>query len=296
MSFKLLVVGDLHGNMPKVYYNGFDALIAPGDFCANIREPYGKKTIRDYMFEAVRRNMENPGSKEMWYDIAGRRKARKLVRKSLEAGRKILKFLNSFGAPVYIVPGNWDWVPDKRKDAWAFMKKDHYGSLLKGLDNIVDVCNRRVDMGDYQIIGHGITSGPEYPQYKEDIKLFKPNELKKMKTKYERRKKRLSSLFEKATKPVIFLTHNVPFNTPIDKIMNKASPRYGYHFGSLIARELIDKHQPLISIGGHMHEHFRKCRLGKTTAVNAGYGSYVNVWMELTGNRIRKLEFHKGKA
>ena len=46
-------------------------------------------------------------------------------------------------------------------------------------------------------------------------------------------------LFEKAKKPVIFLSHNVPFNTPIDQIVNKESPRNGDHFGSLIAMQLL---------------------------------------------------------
>ena len=95
---------------------------------------------------------------------------------------------------------------------------------------------------------------------------------------------------------VRFLTHNVPFNTPIDEITDKNSPRVGYHFGSLLARELIEKHQPLVCIGGHMHEHFTSCRIGKTTAINAGFGSFVNVLLELQSNTIQKLEFHQKKS
>jgi len=91
------------------------------------------------------------------------------------------------------------------------------------------------------------------------------------------------------------MSHNVPYNTPIDKINNPESPRDGQHFGSLIAREMIDEFQPLVCIGGHMHEHFTSCMLKKTTCVNAGFGSEVNVWMELIGNKIEKLDFHKGK-
>jgi len=109
--------------------------------------------------------------------------------------------------------------------------------------------------------------------------------------------KKYDKLFRSAInrkKPIIFLSHNVPFNTPLDKIINKDSPRHGYHYGSLIAREMIEKYQPLVCIGGHMHEHFGKCKIGKTICINAGFGSYVNVWLELSGNKIKKLEFHQG--
>ena len=145
------------------------------------------------------------------------------------------------------------------------------------------------------MIGHGISSGPEYPQYKEELEKLKPKELTKIKKDYERESRKVSSLFEKTSKPTILLSHNVPFNTPIDKITSKESPRYGYHYGSLIAREMIEDYQPLVCIGGHMHDSFGKCKLGKTVCINAGFGSYVNILMELKDNKIAKLEFYEGK-
>lgn len=283
---KVLVVGDLHGNRPNIYFDGFDAIIAPGDFCSD--------APRKYVILALRKRLENSNSKTRWYDIVGKREARKMIKKSLSDGREILEQLNSFGVPVYIVPGNWDWTKINDPD-WDFLKQDHYKTLIKGLSNIVDVHHKIVDIGDYQIIGHGISSGPEYPQYKEDLERLKPKELAKRKREYERDSKKITSLFEKASKPVIFLSHNVPFNTTIDEITNKDSPRYGYHYGSLIAREMIDKYHPLVCIGGHIHEHFTKCKVGKTIAINAGFGPYVNIWLELSGNKIKKLKFYQGK-
>ena len=44
-----------------------------------------------------------------------------------------------------------------------------------------------------------------------------------------------------------------------------------------------------------MHEHFAKQKLGKTICMNTGFGSYVNILMELKGNKIRKLEFYQGR-
>ncbi len=287
MTMKFLIIGDLHGKMPNFYYKNFDAIIAPGDFCST-------DAMKKYMFQALKKNMQNPNSRVEWYDIIGKRKAKQLIKKSLSDGRKILEKLNSLNIPVYTVPGNADWAEEDLYP-WDYLRQNHFKKLTKGLTNIIDVHQRIIDIGEYQIIGYGISWGPEYPQYEEDLKKFKPEKLKKRKKTYEKRMKKLTSLFEKATKPVIFISHNVPFNTKIDKIINKDSPRNGYHNGSIITRELIEKYQPVVCIGGHIHEHFAKCKIKKTTAINAGYGPNVNVWLELSKEKIKKIEFHKEK-
>jgi Icc-related predicted phosphoesterase len=286
MANKFLIVGDLHGHKPKIHYEGYDAIIAPGDFCSD--------ESKKYNFEALRIRMKDTKSRTQWYDVVGRDKAKEIVDLSIKNGRKILEFLNSLGKPVFIVPGNWDWTVDKNSD-WDYLKQDHFKRLIDGLKNIVNVYHKRVEFEGYEIIGHGISSGPEFPQYKEDKERLKPEELDEIKKDYERDSSKVSTLFEEATKPVIFLSHNVPFNTPIDEITNKESPRCGYHYGSLIAREMIDKYHPLVCIGGHMHEHFTKCMVGDTTAINAGFGSEVNVLLELDDGKIEKLEFHQGQ-
>ena len=119
-------------------------------------------------------------------------------------------------------------------------------------------------------------------------------EISKQKNNYKKKFRKVSSLFiksKKKNKPVIFISHNVPFNTPIDKITDKNSPRYGYHFGSVVARNAIDKFQPLVCIGGHMHEHFRECKIKNTVAINAGFGSKVNTLLEIEGKKIKSLKF-----
>ncbi len=87
-------------------------------------------------------------------------------------------------------------------------------------------------------------------------------------------------MFIKATKPVIFLTRNVPFNIRIDKIVNPDSPCNGYHFGSLIAHELIEKHHS-------------KVKVGQTVCVNAVFGSNVNNMINLGGSKVR-VSFYGG--
>ena len=117
-------------------------------------------------------------------------------------------------------------------------------------------------------------------------------ELEKAKAGYDKLTRNVSRLFDRARKPVIFMSHNVPYNTSLDMITNKESPRYGYHYGSVLARDMIEQYQPLVCIGGHMHEHFNKEMLGKTTVINAGFGSQVNTLLILENGRIKSLKFH----
>ena len=282
---KLLVVGDLHGNKPNIHLKDFDAIIAPGDFCSD--------ESRKHIFESLRKQRDNPDFKAEWWDMIGRKKAKQMLEKSLRDGRKILEFLNSFGKPVFLVPGNWDQTGMNEYE-WQRVKQDNWPRLIKGLRNLRDVHFKKRSFGGFDIIGYGIVSGPEIPQYKEDKKGLTKSELRKQKNDYETKKKRLLKLFQRAKNPAIFIPHNVPFNTRLDKITNKESPKYGFHYGSVIARELIERYQPLLCIGGHMHEHFGKCKIGKTICINAGFGSKVNTLIDLDEERreIISIKFY----
>ena len=158
---KFVIFGDLHGNIPKIYFKNFDAIIAPGDFCSD--------ATRVYMFEALKNRLKDPDYKGSWYDLIGRKRAKKEVKKSLKDGRVVLEKVNSYNVPAYIVPGNWDWTKESKAD-FSYLRKDHYKDLIKGLNNINDCYYRLIKQKNFQIIGSGGTSGPEYPQYKEDKK------------------------------------------------------------------------------------------------------------------------------
>lgn len=278
---RFLIIGDLHGNKPRIYTKDFDAIIAPGDFCSD--------NLRKYMFKALKKEIETK-EEYWWYNLMSKTKAKKEVIKSLKDGRKILKFLNSFNVPVFALPGNWDWTG--RGENWAYLHKNYWKSyLIKNLKNIRNCHKNKFKFKDLTIIGHGISSSPEYPQ-KETIKRYTKKELANKKKKYNKLLNQMSKKFKKDEK-IIFLSHNVPYNTKLDKIINKSSPMNGKHMGSLLARQLIQKHKPLISIGGHMHEHFGKDKIKNTTTINAGFGSYVNTILEIKDNKITKLKFIK---
>ena len=289
---KFLVVGDLHGNKPNIYFEDFDAIIAPGDFC-----PWSDELRKIYNI-SYKEFLEDPYNYREWWEIAGKRKAREIIEESLKKGREILEFLDSFEKPVYIIPGNCDWTGDKYSD-WNYIKQNFFKDyLVEGLDNVINCDEKIVNLEGYKIIGYGNCNGPELFRYRDYDKIFKKKDIERNGKYYLKLLEKYDKLFQRAInrrKPIIFLSHNVPFNTPLDKIKDKKSPRYGYHYGSLIVRKMIDKYQPLVCIGGHIHENFGKCKIGETTCINAGFGSYVNVWLELSENKIKKLKFYKRK-
>ncbi|HIH23408.1 TPA: hypothetical protein HA251_00065 [Candidatus Woesearchaeota archaeon] len=285
---KFLVIGDLHGAMPCIPSEKFDAIIAPGDFCSD--------EAKGFMFQALKERLADPKKDTQWYDIAGRKNARAIIKRSLADGRRVLEFLNSQGVPVYVVPGNWDWTGKEfgpEVKGWPFAEQDHYATLIRGLDDVVDSYHKAVSIGGLTIIGHGIIPGPEFPQYTEDVARYSPAGLKRRKKWYDAERKKVAALFKKAKRPVVFITHNVPYNTPLDKINNPASPRNGQHFGSVIAREMVDSYSPLLCIGGHMHEYFGYCKLGRTTCVNAGFGGAVYTIIETNGSAIQRMDFYR---
>ena len=43
----------------------------------------------------------------------------------------------------------------------------------------------------------------------------------------------------------------------------------------------------------HAHEHFKAEKIGKTLCVNAGFGTHVNVVMDVKGKKVAALNFLK---
>ncbi len=278
---KILIIGDLHGQIPVIPFCKFDAIIAPGDFCSD--------APKKFMFQALQEHLNNKKSKTTWYDLAGKH-AVTMVEKSLADGRAVLEHLNTIDTPVYVVPGNWDWTgKDKNRDPPGLKMPGKH--LFKGLSNVINVNHSIKTCGDYQLIGCGNTSGPEYPQLDSELKRYTTRELRDKKNTYEKHLEIVRKLFLKARKPIIYLSHNVPYNTALDQIINPASPRNGMHWGSVIGRKIIEEFQPIVAIGGHMHEHHTSCMLGKTTCINSGYGGNVSTVLEVKGTSV-KISFN----
>ena len=68
--------------------------------------------------------------------------------------------------------------------------------------------------------------------------------------------------------------------------------------GSTAVREAIERHQPLASLHGHIHESGGTARLGRTLAVNAGseYGEGVlrGVLVTVGGGKVLRYQATTG--
>jgi len=77
---------------------------------------------------------------------------------------------------------------------------------------------------------------------------------------------------ENKEKRVIFVSHNVPYNTKLDLVNSKDAHKKakGKHLGSKLVRRTIEKYKPFLYFGGHVHESSGLDKLGKTILVNPG--------------------------
>ena len=97
--------------------------------------------------------------------------------------------------------------------------------------------------------------------------------------------------------PLIFISHNIPYNTKLDIGKDKNSYAYKKHLGSYVARKFCEKYQPLLCVGGDVHEGKGKDKIGKTILINPGFGKDAQVLIELNQEKgkIKKIEFYKKK-
>jgi len=284
---KILILGDMHGIKPNIHYKGYDSVICSGDFAET-------GDLRPYFFKAVSLRQQN--KKTQWYEFLGKKKSKDFVMSAVKAGERLLYYLKTLGVPVFYVPGNNEFSGDVSSN-WSFLRKDNFKLAKTGMKGIYncDLCIRK--FGEYTIIGYGQSFGPEDPRFIDTFDGYSKKRQKEIARFNVNTRKKLDRLFQRALRmkrKIIFISHNVPFNTRLDTILHKDSPRYGMHYGSTLAKEMIEKYQPLICIGGHMHEHFNKDMLGKTVCINAGYGADANILLKLSKNKIKSIEFFGG--
>lgn len=271
----ILVVGDCHGKIPEIgsEAENADVILATGDICGDSDE------MRNAMFESI-------DSEKGWYDILGKEKSRKMVEKSLEEGDQVLEHLNSFGKPVFLVPGNWDWIGEEEE--WEFLTKNRFQQLIDKYENIQNINCGTVQDSNFTYIGYGPCSGPEIPQYEDD----KPTEeeMKELRQEYREKLRELQGLLGEAENPVIFLSHNVPNQTSLDEIQNPDSPADGRHYGSIIVRDLVEEFKPVLSVAGHIHEGKGTEEVEGVKCLNAGLHSHAMV--EIEGGEVKNLEIY----
>jgi len=236
---KILAIGDFHGKLNKkltktISNFDFDFVFCTGD----LADTTERRNIIFKNWEAV----QLIGFEE----FVGKKRYLKILKKEYETTKKVLRFLNSLNKKVFLVYGNCDLT--KKENAPSYIKPIEI--LSKKYKNIKLLVRKKIKIGNHTLIGH---SGYRKLVSRKDKEI--PKSLKK--------------LFAKE-KNVIFLTHDVPYNTKFDLVRNKSSPMHGKHVGEPIYKEIDLKFKPLLHVFGHMHENHGKAFLGKTLLLNPG--------------------------
>lgn len=278
---KILAVGDFHGTFPRKFEKlikkeKIDLVVSNGDYF-----PFHyRKLWFKHCFD---------GDKELW-EVIGKKKYRKLVLKDLNDGEMALKKLNKLGIPVYTVTGNVDYTrqkPDANdvnwKVKWKWDYQDFFTPIVKKYKNIRRFDYNYVRFGEFVFIGaYGGTS---------------PGKIRSK--AYKKHKKILDALFRKFKAEnkegkLIFVSHNVPFNTKLDKIGMKAHELVrGKHFGSKLIKNVIVKYQPILHVGGHIHESLGKDKVGRTVCVNPGAAHEGRAAIvDLSGKKVKVKFIH----
>jgi len=263
---KILALGDFHGKLPvqlikKIKSEKPDLIVSVGDYFPF----YYKKLFFKHSYGK---------DVELW-EVIGKKKLRELINKDLKKGEELIKKINNLPMPVISVIGNSDYARAhdcydienvKKGKTWKWEAQDFFSRIIRKYSNI-----KRFDYGFFKFknlifIGAYGHSFPGYVKSKS----------------YKKYKIKLDKLFEKFKKEnkkgrVIFVFHNMPYNCKLDKIRDKSAPEIvrGKHYGSKLIRRVIDKHQPVLGIGGHLHENQGKCNIfktgkRKTIVVNSG--------------------------
>lgn len=113
--------------------------------------------------------------------------------------------------------------------------------------------------------------------------------MEELRQEYREKRREIQKLFDETERPTIFISHNVPNQTPLDEIDNPDSPADGRHYGSLIVKHMIEQERPVLSIAGHIHEGYGKENTGDTLAINAGLNSHVTI--EIEEDKVQNIEF-----
>lgn len=301
---KFLIIGDLHGKKPKIHFKDFDAIIMTGDVCSDKEiAPYYKQ-----YFKELKTNKNIPDFDTYLIQKIGKGKIKQIEKNSLKEGRKILQELNKLGKPIFMVAGNWDQsygyskIKDLDKSDYHHMKAflDWWAGnkinpkLTQGLSNIKDCMLGVHKFNNVNFLGYGLSSGPEKIKRKKRMKEMKVIDQEKLKRAYNKIIDKLKKAYNKRNKkfPTIFITHNIPYNTKLDIVKDKKSYAYKKHLGSTIARDFCTKYQPLLCIGGHIHDNFGKDKIKRTIVINPST-KQVLIDIDEKKGKIKKIEFYK---
>lgn len=207
------------------------------------------------------------------------------------SGINIIKELDKIEKPVYVVPGNWDFVNKKHFERFGKLNLKKYQDLIKKSKNI-NWWNRGIKkINNLRILAFGgkLTPGAHI---KENL-LYKEYHKKAIK---ENQKETKQIMKHKDKNIDILLAHYPPYGF-FDKVKYKGyNPMNNKKVGFKGYNDYIEKYNPKLFICGHMHEYQGMKKLGNTIIITTGAakeGKAVIIdWNENKG-KVEKIEFIK---
>lgn len=169
--------------------------------------------------------------------------------------------LGGKGIPVFVMPGN--------DDPWEFDEV-----FARAPEPVENVEGRVVRFDGLQMLSSGWANPTPWdsPREKPEDELLKTLE-------------ELAQELEPDV-PAIFNLHIPPYDSTLDlapeltedlRVVSKGGEVSMMPVGSRAVREVIERHRPIVSLHGHIHESRGAVRIGETLAVNPGstYGEGV---------------------
>lgn len=260
---KLFVLSDLHGVFPddlreRIMDEEPDVVVCCGDVT-----PF---RLRDEYFEHVYGSDED---KPLW-EYIGKKRFKAETRKDFADAHHVLGVLDDLPFPVRFVPGNVDRTIWEKEDtessnhAWAWPDQDYLYPFLDDLLGVKDISYGADIIGDYVLIGYPLSSFPGRVQSDP----------------YRRHRRWLDNAFKTfewkkhEDKKVILVSHNGPYDTNTDMITSEDADEsvQGEHYGSKLARRIVERYQPRLCVHGHIEEGRGTDIIGDTKIVNVGEG------------------------
>ncbi|MBT4446244.1 hypothetical protein HOA92_03550 [archaeon] len=150
--------------------------------------------------------------------------------------RVVFKKFNSWGKPVYVIPGNHE-------------EGEEYDNTIKEYSNLVDLHKSAVERDNYVFLGFGGDGfSRQDPEFRKIARKWYGN-------------------FK--NKKVVLITHGPAYKSKLDKLGKR-------HIGNIDYRKFIERIKPKLAISGHLHETIGEIdKIGNTKLINPCWDGMV---------------------
>jgi Icc-related predicted phosphoesterase len=266
-----LLAGDFHGKVPntlseKLSSRPIDACLCIGDLCEVDR-------IRQVFLSHLQELRQGESVEDIFRLIPP-----EVHSSSIDSMQPVLDFLAGLGVPVFLVPGNADYLAKTATMLPLAINKALLEERISTTKNIHLLDKEIFDFAGYQILGYSglemVTTGKQ-----SEIQEICRNELEQLSSNVVNWRR------------VIFLAHLPPYGI-LDEIRNPRGFPETRHGGSKPFLQFIIKWQPLTFVCGHIHEQQGKANIDQTLVINVGFGgSGQAAILTLINGESSELEF-----